>query len=297
MASQLYMNPSVAETRRLVICLVSLIAIVPLVAADSKLPPINPYPKRAPLTGKFIWFDLVTDNVKTAKQFYHDVLGWECETLGTGVDAYTVIRHGGRAIGGIVYDERPSPNQKESQWIGFISVPDVKRAERAVTLHSGQTRVAPTTLPGRGKYAVFAVCQSSTGDPPDYQPQINQWLWAELWSVDPAKSAKLYQELGEYSLRQNPDGPDRAAYHLRSQGFARAGVVKIPDPKIKPGWLYYVRVKDVLQTLAAVKAQGGRILLEPDANSKAARVAIIEDPTGAPLGLAEWNPSRTGKED
>lgn len=298
-------NLNAARTRLLAVSLVSLLTVFQLMAAGLKLPPVNPFQKRASLAGKFIWFDLATHDVSEAKRFYKGLFEWEYVSLGSGRSAYTVIRDGGRPIGGIVFDERTVRDQSESQWIGFISVPNVKDLERAVAARSGQTLLAPARLSGRGEYAVFAdpegavfaACHSSSGDPPDYRPQVNEWLWAEHWSAVPENAVKFYQEILGYSIKRVPTGSDEAVYHLRSQGFTRAGVVKSPDPKIKPGWLFYVRVKDVVQTVARAKEQGGKVLLAPDLNSNSARIAIIEDPAGAPLGLAEWHPPLTREED
>lgn len=273
-------------------------------AAGPKLPPINPYAEQAALNGKFIWFDLVTDDVREAKRFYNELFGWEFATVGTGASAYTFIRHQQRSIGGIVFDERTEPEKNESQWIGFISVPDVSDTEAYVKIQSGQVLVEPAQLPGRGTYAiftdtegaVFAACQSISGDPPDYQPPVNEWLWAECWSTSPEQAAAFYKAVGGYKIRAVHEDSDHVSLHLLSQGFGRAGIVRIPDPQIKPGWLYYIRVADLARTLERVRSLGGRVLLAPEKAAGTARIAIIEDPTGAPLGLAEWNPVMKEKE-
>ncbi len=275
-----------------------------LMAGGPAMPPVNPYAEQTELPGKFIWFDLVTDDVDRARHFYRELFGWEFETLGTGTAAYTVIRHKQRAIGGMVFDERTDPNRNESQWIGFISVPDVTKVVKGMKSGSGEVLVAPTKLSGRGMYAiltdaegaVFGVCRSSSGDPPDYQPQQNEWLWAECWSGDPEGAAGFYKAIGGYTVKPFAGDTDHVALHLKSQGFSRAGLVKIPDPQIRSGWLYYVRAANLAQTLEQVRSLGGQVLVAPENTTGWERVAIIEDPTGAPLGLAEWNPVVKEKE-
>lgn len=275
-----------------------------LMAGGPSMPPVNPYAEQAALTGKFIWFDLVTHDVDEAGRFYGELFGWELETVGAGATAYTVIRHRKRPIGGIVFDEPAEPGRNESQWIGFISVPDVKAVEKLVRRGSGEVLVSPATLSGRGTYAiftdaegaVFAVCRSSSGDPPDYQPQVNEWLWAECWSGTPEQAAGFYKTIGGYTIKPVSDAQSQVGLHLLSQGFGRAGIVRIPDPQIKPGWLYYLRVENLAQTVERVRSLGGQVLVAPEKGSGTARIAIIEDPTGAPLGLAEWNPAMQEKE-
>ena len=56
-----------------------------------------------PLTGKFVWHDLITDDSAAARGFYGGLFGWSFEvtTHPNGGD-YTLIRHGERYLGGIV---------------------------------------------------------------------------------------------------------------------------------------------------------------------------------------------------
>ena len=66
----------------------------------------------------------------------------------------------------------------------------------------------------------------------------------------------------------------------------------LPDESIRPHWLPYVRVADAAALAAEVERLGGRVLLDPDEGARRGTVAIVLDPTGAPLALQEWeNPS------
>ncbi len=288
----------------------SLIAVLASVglasqAAGLKVPPINPYAEQAALTGKFIWFDLVTDDVDGARRFYTELFGWNFQTYGQGESEYTVILHRKRPIGGLVVEKPSGEDRNENQWVGYISVPDVKDTVKAVKKGAGEVLLAPTKLPGHGSYAVFtdpegavfAVCHSSSGDPPDYQPQVNEWLWAECWSHAPAKAARFYRSIGDYTISKVAVDTDHVALHLKSQGFGRAGVVRIPEPEIKPGWLYYVRVENLDETIKRAESLGGKVLMAPSDSPDAAHIAIIEDPTGAPFGIAAWNPVPPRKGD
>lgn len=52
-------------------------------------------------------------------------------------------------------------------------------------------------------------------------------------------------------------------------------------------WLPYLRVDDLGASLRAVVEAGGRVLVEPSAQRRAGRVALVADAVGAPLGLAQ----------
>ena len=56
--------------------------------------------------------------------------------------------------------------------------------------------------------------------------------------------------------------------------------------KASATWLPYIRVADARASAEAAKAAGGRVLLEPIAMNRAT-VAIIADPTGAPVGIVQ----------
>ena len=81
------------------------------------------------------------------------------------------------------------------------------------------------------------------------------------------------------------DGP-RSGVHLVSGGFARAGIMLKQNPTTSSTWLPYVRVADAKASAAKVVQAGGKVLLQPLA-MKRATVAIIADPTGAPLGIVQ----------
>ncbi len=71
-----------------------------------------------------------------------------------------------------------------------------------------------------------------------------------------------------------------------SGGFARAGIMQKKDKKATPTWLPYIRVADATASVVATKAAGGKVLLEP-LDVGRATVAIIADPTGAPVGIVQ----------
>jgi predicted enzyme related to lactoylglutathione lyase len=52
--------------------------------------------------------------------------------------------------------------------------------------------------------------------------------------------------------------------------------------------LPYVRVADARVAVEAAKGAGGKVLMDPVALKRAV-VAIIADPTGAPVGIAQLN--------
>ena len=266
-----------------------------LEAAESGyLPPLTPDSKDPRLPGKFVWADLVTDDVPAARKFYADLFGWKFLDLGD----YTVAVNEDRPICGMFQRPRPADRSAEPRWFGYISVANVDDAQRTVERAGGRVLAAPKKLPKRGEQAVFAdpegalfgVVKSMSGDPPDLLAEPGDWIWIQLLSRNADKASKFYRELAGYTIVANDLTNRLSDYVLTSRGYARATVRTIPpsDTKVKPTWLPFVRVKSVSDSVARAKQLGGRVLIEPTAKLLDGHVAVVADPTGAAVGLLEW---------
>ena len=56
----------------------------------------------SPLTGKFVWHDLITEDPEACRRFYGALLGWEFEDTHRADKPYIVARAGGHYVAGIV---------------------------------------------------------------------------------------------------------------------------------------------------------------------------------------------------
>jgi predicted enzyme related to lactoylglutathione lyase len=273
-------------------------------AADRYWPPIVDPPTGQHVPGRWVWADLVTTDVGRAAEFYGKVFGWTFETYGGADDrdTYTLVLADGVPVGGMVFDTRKeskdSGEPPPARWIGLVSVPDVAAAAKAAQAEGGRVLREPQTLGQRGETAVladaagalFGVVRSSSGDPLDYSAELNEWAWIDLWSPDVEKSAAFYRTVVGYDVRPVATNGENVArtgsLHLMSGGVLRAGIMPRGDGKTASAWLPYVRVADATLAVSRARAAGGRVLLEPTAVG-AASVAIIVDPTGAPVGVVQ----------
>ncbi len=266
-------------------------------AGDRYWPPIVDPPTGQHNPGRFVWGELVTSDVAAAAGFYGKVFGWTFETYGgdDDRDTYTLALADGLPLGGLVFDQRAMKGKTPSaRWIGLISVADVKASTAAVTAGGGKVIYAPVMLGERGETAVFkdpegvlfGVVNSKNGDPPDYAGDVNEWYWVDLWTADVEKAATFYRAVVGYETSPIADDGPRSGLRLLSGGFARAGIMRKQDKKSSSTWLPYIRVADAKASAEAAKAAGGKVLLPPVALSRAT-VAIIADPTGAPVGIVQ----------
>jgi predicted enzyme related to lactoylglutathione lyase len=195
----------------------------------------------------------------------------------------------------MVFDQRAMKGKTPSaRWVGLISVADVNTAAAAVTAAGGNVVKAPVMLGERGETAVFkdpegvlfGVVKSKNGDPLDYAGDVNEWYWVDLWTADVEKAAGFYRAVIGYESAPVADDGPRNGVRLLSGGFARAGIMQKNSEKSSATWLPYIRVADAKAAAAAARAAGGKVLLDPVAMN-IATVAIIADPTGAPVGIVQ----------
>ncbi|MFQ5582862.1 MAG: VOC family protein [Calditrichia bacterium] len=243
--------------------------------------------------GKFVWHDLLTQNVSAAKKFYGGLFGWEFEAIDDTL--YTLIKLNGNAIGGIVYSDLKK-DVNESQWLSYLSVADVDKAVHYFEENDGQVLRKPWNLKARGRVAVvtdpqgalLVLIKSVNGDPPDKKPTTNDWLWDELLAGDTHSATSFYRNLIGYD-EEIIDKKNERSYHiLKYEEKPRAGVVKNPWPKVRPNWLPYVRVEDPVSVAKHAAELGGKIIFAPQLEVRKGSVGIIGDPTGAAVAIQKW---------
>jgi len=292
-------KPSWSWAGPLACWLAGLLPLTPAVLVAAELPPLPPLttaPGSPRLPGKFVWADLVTDDVAGARKFYGHLFGWTFRDAGS----YLIAANDERPLCGMFQQRRPDsrPNARP-RWFGYISVDNVEKALRAVTKAGGGVIAAPRNLPKRGEQAIFTdpegvlfgVLKSSSGDPQDFLAEPGDWIWIQLLSRNAKKAAPFYRAVGGYDVVENTSSNRLSDYVLTSEGYARATVRTIPRHRgdVQPHWLPFVRVKSLNESVALAKQLGGTVLLEPKPELFGGRVAVIADPAGAAIGLLEWS--------
>jgi predicted enzyme related to lactoylglutathione lyase len=103
---------------------------------------------------------------------------------------------------------------------------------------------------------------------------------------DVGRAKQFYGDLLGWRFEDTKRG-DRPYVVARAGATPVAGIVDVSAmADAGAQWLSYMAVADVDQTIALVKSSGGMVLVEAR-NLPLARAAVITDPEGAPLGLAQ----------
>ena len=246
-----------------------------------------------PVVGKFVWYDLITDDADAARRFSGGLFGWEFETTkGPTGENYILAKDGGVYIGGIVTRADPSDATEFSRWLPYVSVADVDEAADRARAAGGRVvvpaidvrlgRVAAIVDP---EGAALGIARSDIGDPDDATTAAapGRVVWTELLANDAAAAASFYTAVVGYEAATiERRGGDYTL--LRFGGVQRAGVLGNPTDW-EPQWLTYFGVEDPGAAAKRAAELGGRVLLEPTSEVREGSMALVTDPTGAVLAL------------
>ena len=277
------------------------------------LPPVTEESNNKQLPGKIIWHDLITDKPVLTKKFYQTLFGWEFEDLSiaggffSNVN-YTLIRHEGKLIGGMVDQTKLPVKADISQWVVLMSVRNINQSVDEVKRSGGIVFSPVTDLGDRGKVAIVAdpqgallgFIQTKEGDPQDRNTiHSGDFLWNELWTSDVNNATSFYQRIAEYSIenrqiesgKYNDKHNDKQYRLLTTQNKPRVAILDNPIENLSPVWVSYLRVDDAKALdvlISQVEALGGEILLAPQDRDIGGRVAFIAGPSGAGIALQTW---------
>lgn len=281
------------------LAVLSIASAAAAMAAPPELPALVQPATQDRHPGKVVWVDLVTPDLDGARRFYSGMFGWTFRDVSSGNKDFVLAMLDGRPVGGLVQRSAPKGEHRQPAWLTFISVRDVGEAERQALSHGGKVLSKIREYPQRGRQeiladpqgAVFAVLQSTSGDPADVLAEPGDWIWSTLITSDANTGAAFYQALFDYEVFDLASDAGRVHVLLATDGYARASANSLPaDPgKRHPHWLNFVRVVSAKDAAAKAVALGGRVLVEPHADRHGGMVAVVADPSGAPFGLLEWS--------
>ena len=244
-------------------------------------------------TGRFVWFDYVSNEARRAQAFFGELFGWKTKDVPMpGGRSYTTIVVGDVAIGG--YTQPPPVN---THWLSYLQVADARATAAKVTSLGGTVAKPPFAI---GDFATLALVVDPLGaafalwqpsqvqDGGDYKGTDGAWIWNELYSSDPARSVAFYKGIGGFeveAMKMGGGGPGPDRYEiLNFDGKGRAGIMKLPG--IPPHWMPYVKVASTDATVEKAKRLGAVVKIVETVPG-IGRGAVFNDPQGTPLGILQ----------
>jgi predicted enzyme related to lactoylglutathione lyase len=229
-----------------------------------------------PLLGRFLWYELLTSDMKAAEAFYTGIIGWTVtpfEGAGMPYDMWT--RAGGTPVGGVM--TLPDEVKKMGippHWTMYVGVPTLEEAVSHIERLGGSTMSHVIEVKGVGRMrvmrdpqgAVFSIYEPSVEQPPETAPEIGDVSWRELYTTDAAGALKFYSDLFGWRETEAMDMGPMGKYHMFGRGnFPLGGMMNKPPAmaKVPPSWGLYFRVPDVHAVAERVKKNGGQVLNGP----------------------------------
>ena len=246
--------------------------------------------------GRFVWYELVTTDVKAATAFYTKVMGWGAWDASVPGKAYILFGDGKGSISGLMQlsDDAKQMGVRPS-WVGYVGVNDVDATAARVARLGGSVDVPPTDASGVSRFSIFT-------DPQAVRLALFKWLqpgqqqyagldapgrvgWHELLAADREQAWAFYRAL--FGWRQEDAGAGEAdTYRLFSAGgLTIGGMLTKPVAVPAPLWLYYFNVGDIDATAQRVTAGGGEILDGPFEVPGGSWIVHCADPQGAVFAL------------
>jgi predicted enzyme related to lactoylglutathione lyase len=252
--------------------------------------------------GDFIWYELMTPDAGASAKFYSTLLGWE---VGDQPD-YREIKASEGHVGGILQlTPEMTAGGAHPAWVGYILVDDVDASVASIEAAGGRTCMPARDMPGVGRFAMmfdpqggifYIMKPTPPADNPDAasnafaaeRPMIGHCAWNELASSDPDAAKAFYGAQFGWQKDGEMDMGPIGKYEFLKAGGGRfvlgAVMAKMPEMPVS-AWTYYFRVPDIDAAVAAIKANGGAILIEPMEIPGGEFSLNAMDPQGAAFGL------------
>ena len=119
-----------------------------------------------------------------------------------------------------------------------------------------------------------------------------EFVWHDLVTDDPAAARTFYGSLFGWTF-EDGEGIAPGYIVIKQDGTAIGGIIPRRRDASTPyvaQWLSYVVVPNVDDAVGIFRQRGGKVIQGPLNARKGLRVAVVEDPQGAPLGLASGAP-------
>lgn len=250
------------------------------------------------MTGRFVWYELLTTDTKAAIAFYSEVIGWKPELFpdSTGPEPYTMWVGSQGPLGGVM--ALPAEAQKMGappHWMAHVEVDDVDATIARIKAKGGTVYVPPTDIPTVGRFSVIADPQGASlsvfapkqSMQPHDKSKPGEVSWHELITTDSKAALAFYSEIFGWKVLEEMDMGPAGKYVIYGQGDERYGgmMTKTPEMPMPPCWIYYINVDDLDAAITRATSKGAKTLMGPMDVPGGTRVAQLMDPQSALFAL------------
>jgi predicted enzyme related to lactoylglutathione lyase len=251
--------------------------------------------------GKFVWYELMTTDVKAAEAFYRQVVGWGGRDAGMG-EPYTLLLVGegekASQVAGLMKLPAEAPSAgAPPHWVGYVGVDSADAYAKRFAESGGKIFVPPSDIPGIGRFAIvsdpqgaqIALFQPANDEPPPHAPAPGTpgtVGWHELYAMDGKSAFEFYAGVFGWTKGEAMDMGEAGVYQIfLVQGEQAGGIMtKMPEMPV-PAWGYYINVEAIDAAAARVTKAGGQVIQGPMEVPGGQWIINGIDPQGAHFSL------------
>jgi len=250
--------------------------------------------------GRFIWQELVTDDMAGAGSFYSKVIGWRLQAGTHPGGRYSILATERGGVGGVTsLTDEARQSGGRAHWLPYVGAENVDATAAKAERHGGRIVHAASDIEDVGRYAVLTDPQGATFG--IYRPRSpaaadksparpGEVAWQELATSDLEGALRFYGELfGWQVLRRMEMGSAGTYVIFGRDGVQQGGMHKLSAQAPAPYWLTYIEVADTQATADAAREAGARLTNGP-MDVPGGRVAHLLDPQGVPFAVHTASP-------
>lgn len=251
---------------------------------------------------RFIWHEILSNDVDSAARFYSEVVGWNCHDLTADGVTYTVFHAGRRPVAAVdSVSSGALSKRKLTGWIPYIGVNDVDASAAEVLRLGGALAEAPTSTTNIGRFAVAAdpegalfglfAPDSDNGDLDQDDPMApGKISWHELYTGDPTTAVRFYSNLLKWTKGPSFDMGPAGEYQVIAQyGRELSGVMRKPLGLPTAYWNSFFQVDDITSAEKRVITHGGTVFDGPREVPGGSFTLKCFDPEGFMFALSGTN--------
>ena len=239
--------------------------------------------------GRFVWYDLLTSDVKAASAFYGEVVGWKTQPWEDS--HYTLLVGSQGPLGGVMaLPDEAKKMGAPPHWMSNVQVANVDETVAQAKKAGAKIHREASDIPKVGRFAVIADPQGASVSvftpqqpmPAHDDTKQGEFSWNELLTSDHESAFRFYSELFGWKRFEEHDMGPMGKYLIYGVGDKRLGgmFTKGKDMPMPPSWIYYIHVDDVDAAVGRAKSKGAKVMNGPMDVPGGDRIAQLSDPQG-----------------
>lgn len=225
--------------------------------------------------GDFVWYELMTNDLDGAQQFYSAILGWTVADSGTPRMDYRLASADKAQIAGLMrLPQEAADAGGRPSWVGYIAVDDVDMSIERIVSAGGTLLLPATEILSLGRIAMLAdldgipfyiMCGFADDLSTAYaENALGHCAWNELAAQDMQGAMRFYSEQFGWTMGFEMDMGDMGAYRfIERDGKGFGGINQAGERSAPPQWSFYFRVADIDAAVEQVSNRGGEIVQGP----------------------------------